>query len=111
MLVPVNIRMLTSAKPELKALHGMRHHVECVLTFSSVSDNDSVSCCRTREAAAHDKAAAADAEMREEELQASTAKLQKQLDKVGQCSKVFCGFMLHISQHCSAILHCTCCLC
>ena len=38
--------------------------------------------CRAREAAAHDKAAASEAEMREEELQATAAKLQKQLDKV-----------------------------
>ena len=39
--------------------------------------------CRARETAAHDKAAASEAELREEELQANSAKLQKQLDKVG----------------------------
>ena len=39
-----------------------------------------------REAAAHDKAAASEAEMREEEMQAATTKLQKQLDKVRACT-------------------------
>ena len=41
-----------------------------------------------REAAAHDKAAASEAEMREEEMQAAMTKLQKQLDKVRACT---CG--------------------
>ena len=41
-------------------------------------------CHRAREAAAHEKAAGAESLMREEELQAGTAKLQKQLDKVGR---------------------------